>query len=116
MSLLGKLFGAKPAAPSDECVKLCVRLSDDEYGSAAERDAVHEFTDKLAAAIEEHHAGEFDGDEFGEGECMLFMYGPSADRLFDVIEPLLKGWEPLKGGYAIKRYGAPGSHSVRIDF
>ena len=115
MGLWEKLFGAKPTAPTDECVAVCFRLSDDKYGTESERDAVHTFSHELAAIIEQHGVGEFDGDEFGNGEGMLFMYGPNADRLFDVVEPALRAWEPLKGGHVIKRYGQQGRRE-RIEF
>lgn len=72
--------------------------------------------DLFAEVILKSGAGVFDGDEFGNGECGLFMYGPNADRLFNVVEPLLRGWKPLEGGYAIKRYGTPAGQSERIEF
>jgi hypothetical protein len=117
MGLWGKLFGARPTPPSsDHCVLVHFRLSDDKFGTHDERDAVHQFSDTLAALIEQHSAGEFDGDEFGGGEGTLFMYGPDADRLFGAIEPALKTWEPLRGGHVIKRHGGPGSREERIEF
>jgi hypothetical protein len=61
-------------------------------------------------------AGEFDGDEFGGGECILFMYGPDTDKLFSAIQPIMKDWQALVGGYAIKRHGPPGARSEKIDF
>ena len=72
--------------------------------------------DRLREAIRANDAGEFDGDEFGGGECVLFMYGHDAGKLFSAIQPILKDWQTLLGGYAIKRYGPPGSRSERIDF
>jgi hypothetical protein len=109
------LFRAPPAVEPDDAVIVHFKLSDDKFGSSEERDRVHRFTDKLAALVQEHRAGEFDGDEFGNGEGTLFMYGPDADRLLECVLPALKTWEPLKGGYLIKRYGKS-DRSVRIDF
>lgn len=86
-----------------------------EFGNAEERASVHEFTKRLSAVILERQVGVYDGDEYGKGEGSLYMYGPNADELFDVIRPLLVDWEPLKGGYAIKRYGAR-ERSERIEF
>jgi hypothetical protein len=116
MSFLKGLFGgARPPVKSEDCVKVHFKLSDGEYGSEQERDAVHGFTDKLDALIREHDAGEFDGDEFGGGEGTLFMYGPDADRLYETVLPALKSWAKLRGGYVIKRY-AETDRSVRINF
>jgi hypothetical protein len=49
--------------------------------------------------------GEFDGEEFGGGRCVLYMYGPDADRLFGVVEPILKATPVARGGFVIRRYG-----------
>ena len=116
MSFLKGLFGGKrPAVKPQDAVLVYFRLSNSEFGSSDERDSVHRFTDTLDALIREHQAGEFDGDEFGNGGGTLFMYGPDADRLFETVHPALKSWEQLKGGYVIKRY-AVSDRSVRIDF
>ena len=102
---------------TEHCVQVILPLSG-EHGSSNQVEDIHELTDKLADAIEEHEAGEFDGDEFGGGICRIYMYGPDADKLFDAIKrPLLAS--PLsKGGHAIKRYGPPedGVREVRVDF
>jgi len=118
MGFFSKYFGPKKqlSKSDDEWIAVYFNFSDSDYGTQAERDSIHRFTDILSAAIQQSGEGVFDGDEFGNGECGLFMYGPSADRLFCVIEPLLSGWEPLKGGYAIKRYGAPVEQRERIEF
>jgi hypothetical protein len=89
----------------EHAVIVHLRLDDDGFGSAEKRESINELQDVLADAIDEAEAGEFDGDEFGEGECVLFMYGPDADVLFDTIKPILKKSPHSKGGFAIKRYG-----------
>ena len=69
------------------------------------REAVRDLERRLERAIQADAAGEFDGDEFGGNKCVLYMYGPDADRLFEIIEPILKSVPLASGGYAIKRYG-----------
>ena len=54
------------------------------------REAVRDLERRLERAIQADAAGEFDGDEFGGNKCVLYMYGPDADRLFETIEPMLK--------------------------
>src|SRR6516225_2769122 len=115
MSFLARLFSVRPAVKPQDSVRVHFKLGDREFGTSDERDRVHQLTARLDALIREHRAGEFDGDEFGNGEGTLFMYGPDADRLFETVLPALKDWEALKGGYAIKRY-AESNRSVRIDF
>ena len=58
-------------------------------------------------------AGEFDGHEFGDGSCTLFMYGPDADALFAAVEPILRASPLADGAYAVKRYGDVGEVNVR---
>ena len=103
----------------EQAVIVHLRLRDGLFGSAQERDAIVALEGKLQQTIEEASAGEFDGDEFGLGQCVLFVYGPDADRLFEVIKPLLKTAPAAAGGYAIKRYGEardPNSPEVRVSW
>jgi hypothetical protein len=121
MGFLSRLFGRRrpeqerpPASPSSEhAVLVHLRLSDDQFGASAQRDSIHELATELEHQIERARAGEFDGDEFGDGECTLFMYGPDADRLFAVIEEPLRASVLARGGFVIKRYGAAADSSVR---
>lgn len=80
-------------------------LTDAPFGSRRERENITALADQLQQVINDHDVGEFDGDEFGDGRCVLYMYGPNADRLFDVIEPILRENPLTQGGFAIKRYG-----------
>ena len=54
-----------------------------------------------------------DGNEIGEGECTLFMYGPDADKLFGAIERPLRAARIAKGGSVEKHYGDPDDPTVR---
>jgi len=97
-------------------VILHLKLQGGQFGSERERDAIHEMTDRLEAAIIAADAGEFDGDEFGGNGCTVYMYGPDAEKLYAAIRPVLDDWPQLAGGYAIKRFGPPGAREQRIDF
>ncbi|HZI45584.1 MAG TPA: hypothetical protein VFD53_10210 [Ilumatobacter sp.] len=44
----------------------------------------------------------------------LYMYGPNADALWTVIEPVVRAAQLSKASYAVKRYGEPGSPKERI--
>jgi hypothetical protein len=74
-----------------------------------------DWEDTLAKAIEESGVGWFDGIGRGIGFLDFYMYGPSADALFAVVEPLLRSFSPRPGSYVVKRYGDPGAFEVRID-
>jgi hypothetical protein len=103
----------------EHAVIVHLRLSDAGFGSFEEREALLALQDQIAEAIKAAKGGEFDGDEVGEGECVLFMYGTDADRLFAAIEPILKTSPLALGGYGIKRYGEagdPDSKEVRVKW
>ena len=101
----------------DHAVIAHLPLSNGDMGTEEERDVIFLLEDRLSAAIERAGAGEFDGNEFGAGECVLYMYGPDADRLYDTIVPHLQMAAAARGGYAIKRYGEatdPSAREVRV--
>jgi hypothetical protein len=104
--MISKPRSRSPALPKD-CIAAYFKLSAPNFGTIDEMNEIHTFAGKLAEAIEASGLGVYDGDEFGEGECGLFMYGPDADRLFEVVYPLLSSWEKMRGGQIIKRYGEP---------
>ncbi|MCB9844685.1 MAG: hypothetical protein H6811_01680 [Phycisphaeraceae bacterium] len=114
--LFGKRASASPAAESaaEHAVLLHVRMAE-ASPSKAERELVFGLEDRLASAIDAAGAGEFDGDEWGEGEAVLYMYGPDADRLWASIEGLVRGAGLAGGSYAIKRYGGPEARGERVD-
>jgi hypothetical protein len=102
----------------EDSVFVHLKLSDDKYGTPQERDRIRKLSRELERAIESKGVGELDGDEFGAGECTLFMYGPDANALFSVIEPMLRQSPVANGGWAVKRYGhetRPDRKEVRID-
>jgi hypothetical protein len=120
MRFLRRLFGTRRPvpAPPEHAVIAHLALSDDEFGSAEERDSIHELSTELERCIRDAGVGECDGDEIGGGECTLYMYGTDADLLFSAVERRLRAFAQAKGGFIIKRYGAasdPASREVRVD-
>ena len=98
-----------PADDQRQAVFVFIKLSDGDMGDSEDDDAIYALEDRLNAAIERQGVGELDGDEWGNGNCQLFMYGNSADKIFDVITPLLLDHQAPAVSYAIKRYGPPGA-------
>jgi hypothetical protein len=112
------LFRRKKAQPVDDhAVITHLPLSDDEFGTEEEREAVFELEDRLeraAAAL----GGEHDGNEFGGGEAVLFTYGPDADALLAAVQQSLGDFPVRPGAYAVKRYGRaddPEATEERVD-
>jgi hypothetical protein len=102
----------------EQAVIAYLPLTEGPFGSERECEAIADLVGLLHQAIDHHGMGEFDGDEFGGGRCVLYMYGPDADRLFDVVEPILKTAPSALGGFVIKRYGEARDHNaveVRVD-
>ncbi|MFJ9870917.1 hypothetical protein [Streptomyces sp. NPDC101165] len=87
------------------------RLAAGGFGDADQRALVYDTGEVLAAAIEEANAGEFDGNEFGAGQAVLYAYGPDADALFKAMEPTLRGL-PFRPAHIVVRRGDSES---RID-
>ena len=94
-----------------------LELSNRNFGIEAEREAIFALTDRMEAAINAAAVGEFDGNEFGGGECTLYMYGPDADRLYNAVVGILQGSRLSRGGHVVKRYGDPqdpGAREVKL--
>ncbi|BAM89623.1 conserved hypothetical protein [Bradyrhizobium oligotrophicum S58] len=95
-----------------------IPLREGSFGSERECAEIADLAARLQQAIDHQGVGEFDGDEFGGGRCVLYMYGPDADRLFGVIAPILKAAPSARGGFVVKRYGDakdPEAVEVRVD-
>jgi hypothetical protein len=45
----------------------------------------------------------------------MYMYGISADALYNVVEPLLRSFSPPAGSFVVRRHGEPGAEEVRVD-
>ena len=105
----------KPTAPSDEqAVITHLPLSDDEHGSADEREAVFAIEDRLVEAAA-RAGGEHDGNEFGAGEAVLYTYGPDADALLEAVKSCLGDFPRRPGAYAVKRYRRANDPAAREE-
>jgi hypothetical protein len=68
---------------------------------------VFQLEDELIEAIERNAAGEYDGNEVGGGQVVLYMYGPDADTLYEAVAPVLRDSALAADGVVIRRYGPP---------
>ena len=113
---LRRLLKKRQSSPlQKEWVAIMLKLSGGEFGSRDEQDDVRLFAGQLRLAIAPIEGATFDGDEFGNHEAGLYLFGPNADQLYEAIEALLRSWPRLRGGHVVKRYGTP-SRSERIEF
>ena len=75
---------------------------------------LHDLEDELRATLEGKGVGELDGHEIAMdgSDGFLFLYGPDADALYTVIEPVLRASKVTQGGNATLRYDSHGEHNV----
>ncbi|MFG3369611.1 hypothetical protein ACGF0K_32210 [Streptomyces sp. NPDC048156] len=69
------LFDLPEVEAPEQAVIAHYRLSDDQYGSPAEREAIYDAERAMTTAVEEAEVGEVDGNEFGGGEAVLYAVG-----------------------------------------
>jgi len=74
----------------------------------AELDDLYELEEKLAEALEEANAGDYDGHEMDmngrDGE--MTMTGPDAHAIWDAVHPVLEQVRFMRGADAELRFGA----------
>lgn len=106
---------AEPPPAPEQAVIVHLPLTEGGFGTAEDRDAIHGLTDRIDEAVKAI-GGEYDGDEFGEGEAVLYTYGRDADRLFKAIQSCLEGSTVVRpGAWAIKRYGDVADRNARDE-
>jgi hypothetical protein len=73
--------------------------------------------DDLRAAITRAACGEVDGHEIATdgSDGRLFMYGPDADKLFSVVEPILRATPFMSGASVTKRFGPSGTGTKEVS-
>lgn len=78
------------------------------YGSTDLR-PLFALEEQLEQAIVAADVGEFDGNEVAANgsDGYLYMYGQDADRLFEVVRPILESSQFMRGASVVKRYGPP---------
>jgi topoisomerase-like DNA binding C4 zinc finger protein len=79
--------------------------------------ALFSLEEQLRTAISAAGVGEYDGNEVAMdgSDGRLYMYGPDADKLFDIVEPILRAAPFLMGATATKRYGAAQAGAKEVN-
>ncbi|MCT9008227.1 hypothetical protein [Streptomyces rhizosphaerihabitans] len=84
------LFDMPQADASEQAVTARFRLGGEKFGEPDERAGIYDAKRAMTDAVETTGVGEVDGNEFGGGEAVVYAYGPNADALFKVMEPMLR--------------------------
>ena len=96
----------------DHCVKLRFPFS------GTDLNPIFGLEDALEEAVSAAAAGECDGNDVGQGQCTLYMYGPDADALSAAIQAVVAAHrQMLADGHILLRYGPPedGVREVKIQ-
>jgi hypothetical protein len=120
MNILKKLFGQDPRnatasgphSDPPQAGEQAVLVHLDASGLPAETYENYDLStleDQLIEAIDRTQSGEYDGHEFGPGETVLYLYGPSAEALFSAIEASLRSYPLSHNARVVIRSGPPGS-------
>ena len=114
MGLFARLFGKNaPSKPKNDHAVI-VHF---DFGST-DLSPLFVLEEELADSIAEASVGEFDGNEVAldGSDGSLYMYGPNADRLFEVVRPILERSTAIKNAVATLSYGsAPDAKSVKVQ-
>lgn len=97
-----------PASGEEQAVLVYLdgqNLPDEVYDSC-DTETLEEL---LQLVLERTGVGEFDGTETGPTGTCCYLYGPNAERLFEAIELVLKGYPLCQGSRVVIRYGGPGA-------
>jgi hypothetical protein len=109
LAWISALMGATSmaAAPAQKAPEHAV-IVHFTYGST-NLDRLFELEHQLEAAISAAGVGEYDGNEVAVdgSDGRLYMYGPDADKLFEIIRPILEATSFTRGAEVKKRYGPP---------
>jgi len=90
-------------APDDERDLLIVLpLSNRQMGTNDERAEIAMLADNLEQAVLDAGIGEYDGDEYGGGECILFFCGPDEMELIGFLRPLLQRTRFARGAQFVR--------------
>ena len=99
---------------TEHAVFLHFTMSGDGFGSEHERQLIFELEERLERAVDKAGAGELDGNEFGGGEAVLYLYGPDKDRLWAAVEVESRQC-PLRPAFALLRAGGPGTTPEQVQ-
>ena len=76
----------------------------DQFGTDEQKQAVKSLEEELEGSLKAPEG--LDGDEFGEGQALIYLYGPSADKIFEKVQPVLKR-SPFSHITITLQYGLP---------
>ena len=90
----------------DQSVKIVLNLSTYGFGTPDQRYAIETMLAKMDRFIKKNNAGEVKESNFvGGGQHIIYIIGPDADRIYSIVEPILKEFPVTRSAVITKRYG-----------
>jgi hypothetical protein len=78
------------ATTYDSEIELTLELTGSDFGTAPERQKILQLKHRLEQVLAEGPLGEIDGEEFGDGECTIFIQTNSPPEVTNVIQTFLR--------------------------
>jgi hypothetical protein len=96
-------------------VDVCLRLSDDHFGTRNDVDMWWNIEELLEDAVYDAGVGLKGGSEAGGGYRVYFFNGPDADAMFEVLARLVAEHWNVPETYIEKMFGSPDARRERVD-
>ncbi|MEZ0327264.1 MAG: hypothetical protein ACAH95_15305 [Fimbriimonas sp.] len=112
MGFLNKLFGRKPVEPSgmeDHLVRVHLPMSEEKLDRCAELE------DLLGERVNAAGVGQLDGNEIGGGEYTIWLYGPQAVPLAEVVRHALEDQDLPAGSTMFMRHGGVNDRTAKEE-
>jgi hypothetical protein len=103
----------EPIADDRQSVVAWVRLGDRNFENEREQQRLFELENRVMRTLEASGAGTYDTNDLAPGFYRMTMLGPDADRIAEVVTPLLRDTPP--GSYLAIRRGPSGSSEDRVE-
>lgn len=102
-----------PVAEDRQSVVAWVRLGDRNFENEREQQRLFELENRVMRTLEASGAGSYDTNDLAPGFFRMTMLGPDADRIVEVVTPLLR--DTPAGSYLAVRRGPSGSSEERME-
>lgn len=103
----------------EEALLVCLSVQPGKSDTDKGFDALMEIENIFRDILEVERIGYVDGHEFmtspDEETITFFLYGPNADMLYEVVEPIFHLLPKLPGSYVLKQYGSKNKKEQMIE-
>jgi len=79
------------------------------------RERLSEIENQLAIHFEENPIGEYDGNEIGEGQFTVWLYGADADQLAKEVQKVLGPLSVPTGSFLFLRHGSVEDENAQVQ-